>query len=284
MRLSKQLLAVAAVAFVGGQGVVAVQGDPWLTLVVGVLTAVLAVLVYAWVVRRTERRAPTEVARAGAVARLTRGLLIGAGMFGAVILNIAFLGGYQVHGLGSVTGAVALFGFMAAAAVTEELLFRGVLFRIVEERTGTWIALLLTGVLFGLVHMLNPDATLWGATAIAIEAGFMLAACYAATRNLWVPIGLHFGWNFAAGGIFSAVVSGNGESKGLLDATISGPTLVTGGDFGPEGSLYTVGAGVLLTLVFLWLAHRRGHLVPRRRRRAAGSPATGAASTATVAR
>ncbi|GAA4604586.1 hypothetical protein BJY16_005061 [Actinoplanes octamycinicus] len=69
----------------------------------------------------------------------------------------------------------------------------------------------------------RPLKPRWGATAIAIEAGFMLAACYAATRNLWVPIGPHFGWNFAAGGVFGVVVSGNGESKGLLEASTSGP-------------------------------------------------------------
>ena len=199
MRLVKQFLAVAAIAFIGNQGIAAVRGNPWLTLAVGVVTAVLAIVVYAWVVRRTERRAPTEVARSGAVRRLSAGVLIGVAMFSAVIVNIAFLGGYHVHGWGSVTGALALLGFMAAAAVTEELLFRGVLFRIIEERTGTWIALLLTGSVFGLIHLANPAATLWGAIAIAIEAGFMLAACYAATRNLWVPIGVHFGWNFAAG-------------------------------------------------------------------------------------
>lgn len=277
MRLLKQFMAVAAVAFAGGQAVNAVRGSAWLTLAIGVMTAVFAVGVYAWVVRRTEHRAPTEVALAGAAARISRGVLIGVGMFLAVIVNIAFLGGYHVHGLGSVTGALALLGFMAAVAVTEELLFRGVLFRIVEERTGTWIALLLTGVVFGLTHLLNPNASLWGATAIAIEAGFMLAACYAATRNLWVPIGLHFGWNFAAGGIFGSVVSGSGPSEGLLDATMSGPTLVTGGDFGPEGSLYTVAAGVLLTLIFMWLAHRRGHIVSRRHR-AVGSQATATVS------
>jgi membrane protease YdiL (CAAX protease family) len=265
MRFIKQLLAVAVVAFAGGQGVNAVKDNPWLTLLIGSVTAVLAILAYAWVVRRTEHRAPTEVARSGAAGRVGWGVLIGMGMFAAVIANIAFLGGYHVHGFGSVTGAAGIFGFMAAAAVTEELLFRGVLFRIIEERTGTWIALLLTGVLFGAMHLLNPDASLWGAIAIAVEAGFMLAACYAATRNLWVPIGLHFGWNFAAGGISGVVVSGNGASKGLLDATTSGPAVLTGGDFGPEGSLYTVGAGVLLTVVFLWLARRRGHIFPRRR-------------------
>lgn len=272
MRLVKQLVAVAAVAFVGSRVVAGVGGNPWLTLAAGVATAIAAILVYGWVVRRTEHRVPTEIARAGAAAPTIRGVLIGVAMFVAVIVTIAFLGGYHVHGLGSVSGAVALVGFMAAAAVTEELLFRGVLFRIVEERTGTWIALLLTGVVFGLAHLPNPDAGLWGATAIAIEAGFMLAACYVATRSLWLPIGLHFGWNFAAGGIFGTAVSGTGQPDGLLDATTSGPALLTGGAFGPEGSLYAVAAGTILTVVFLWLAHRRGHIVARRRRTAEVGP------------
>jgi len=266
MRLVWQLAATVAVAFIGGLSVAAVQGNPWLTLALGVLTAVLAVVVYGWVVRRTERRPSTEVAWAGAGSAIGRGALFGAALFGAVILNIAFLGGYAVHGVGSVPGAVGLFGFMAAAAVTEELIFRGVLFRIIEERTGTWIALVLTSVLFGLAHLLNPHASLWGAIAIAIEAGGMLTAAYVATRKLWLPIGLHFGWNFAAGGIFSTEVSGNGTPQGLLDATMSGPAVITGGDFGPEGSLYSVLFGVLATIAFLWLAHRRGNLVPRGRR------------------
>ncbi|ROO51933.1 hypothetical protein EDC02_6825 [Micromonospora sp. Llam0] len=278
MRFVKQLFAVAAVALVGGQSMAAVEGNFFLTLVIGAVTAVLGVVVYRWVVRRTERREPTELGRDGWGGKLGRGTLIGFAMFAAVVANIAFLGGYHVDGWGSPTGALGLLGFMAAVAVAEELLFRGVLFRIIEERTGTWIALALTGVVFGAIHLVNPDATLWGATAIAIEAGFMLAACYAATRNLWIPIGLHFGWNFAAGGIFSVVVSGNGESKGLLEASTSGPVALSGGDFGPESSLYAVLAGAVLTVVFLWLAKRRGHIVPRRRRTVA------APASATVTR
>ncbi|MEW2493543.1 CPBP family intramembrane glutamic endopeptidase [Streptomyces nodosus] len=278
MRLVWQLLAVSAVALIGGRSATAVQDNPWLTLGVGLLTAVLALPVYGWVVRRTEHRPSTEVAREGAAAAIGRGVLIGVALFGAVIANIAFLGYYTVDGLGSPSGAVGLFGFMAAAAVTEELLFRGVLFRIIEERTGTWIALTLTGVLFGLAHLLNPNASVWGAIAIAVEAGGMLAAAYAATRNLWVPIGLHFGWNFAASAIFSTEVSGNDTAQGLLNATTSGPVPITGGDFGPEGSLYSVLFGVLVMIVFLWLAHRRGHLVPLRRDTAR------AAATATLPR
>jgi membrane protease YdiL (CAAX protease family) len=277
MRLVRQLGAVMVVAMIGGQVVGAVEGNWPLRFAFGTLTAVLAVLVYGWVVRRTEHRPSVEVSRAGAAAGLGRGMLVGLAAFGAVIANIAFLGHYHVEGMGTVTGAVGLFGFMAAASVTEELMFRGVLFRIVEGRLGTWISLALTAVLFGAQHLLNPDATLWGAVAIAIEAGGMLGAAYVATRKLWVPIGLHFAWNFAESGIFSTEASGNGANKGLLHSVTSGPSLITGGGFGPEASVYSVVVGLLVTAAFLWLADRRGHLVPRRPR------ATHVPAVATVA-
>ncbi|MEY7975426.1 lysostaphin resistance A-like protein [Streptomyces pilosus] len=275
MRFVWQLSAVVVVAMIGSQVVAAVENHPWLQLVLGLLVSVLAVLVYGWVVNKTEHRPATEVARKGAGAAIGRGMLIGVAMFGAVITNIYVNAHYEINGLGSVSGAVGLVGFMAAASVTEELIFRGILFRIIEERTGTWIALTLTGLLFGLSHLLNPNANLWGALAIAIEAGGMLAAAYAATRTLWLPIGLHFGWNFAAAGIFSTEVSGNNTPQGLLDTMTSGPTWITGGDFGPEGSVYAVLFGVLATIGFMWLAHKRGNLVPRRRAdRLAATPTT----------
>ncbi|MFH8490916.1 lysostaphin resistance A-like protein [Streptomyces longisporoflavus] len=275
MRFVWQFLAVMVMYAITGGAISAVKDNDWLSLVVGLASAALAILVYAWVVRRTEHRAAPDVAREGAVAKTGWGMLIGVGMFGAVIANLYTAGHYEIDGLASPVGAVGLVGFMAGAAVAEEVVYRGVLFRLIEERTGTYIALVLTGVVFGLSHLLNENATLWGAIAIAVEAGFMLAAAYAATRNLWVPIGVHFGWNFAAAGIFSTEVSGNGANQGLLDTATSGPTLLTGGEFGPEGSVYAVGFGAMLTIVFLWLAHRRGNIKTRTRRAArVDSPAT----------
>jgi membrane protease YdiL (CAAX protease family) len=269
MRLIIQLVVVVAIALAGSTLVNAVAWNPPLTLLLGLVTAAAALLGYTWAVRRTERRAPDELSRTGAGSALARGTLLGVGLFAAVILTIALLGGYQVLGWGSPAGAIALVGIMAAAAVTEELLFRGILFRIVEQWAGTWIALVLTATLFGLSHLFNPHATVWGALAIAIEAGAMLAAAYAATRTLWVPIGLHFGWNYAASAVFGTEVSGNNTPDGLLHAVMNGPTALTGGDFGPEASVYAVLFGAALTVVFLWLAHRRGRLVPRRGARTA---------------
>jgi len=201
-------------------------------------------------------------------------MLIGWVMFAAVIVNIALLGDYRVDGWGSVSGAVALFGFSAAAAVTEELIFRGVLFRIIEGRIGTWLALALTAALFGMSHLFNAHATVWGALSIAVEAGAMLGAAYVATRNLWVPIGVHFAWNFAEGGVFGTNVSGTDSPQGLLHGVLSGPTAISGAEFGPEASVYALMVGVLVTAVFLLVARRRGNLVPLRRRRAVETGAT----------
>ncbi|MGB6057004.1 MAG: CPBP family intramembrane glutamic endopeptidase [Microthrixaceae bacterium] len=225
----------------------------------------LSIVAYRWVVRRSEHRDPVEADLEGAAPSIAWSTLVGVGLFGAVIANIALLGDYTINGLGSPGTAVGLFGFMAGAAVTEEVLFRGILFRVVEERTGTWVALTLTGLLFGLLHLLNPNASLMGAIAIAISAGGMLTAAYIATRKLWVPIGLHFGWNVAASAIFSAEVSGSNNPQGLLDTTMSGSALLTGGHFGPEASVYAVVFGVLATGVFMLVAHRRGHMVPAAR-------------------
>jgi membrane protease YdiL (CAAX protease family) len=269
MRLVKRLMQIVALVAIaaGGSAIVeAVQGNWFLALVLGLTVAGVVLAVYGRLVRWAEGRIPAEVAREGAAAATGRGALIGLAMFLAVVLNLAVFGFYHIEGFNSLGGALGLFGIMASAAVVEEVLFRGLLFRIVEQWTGTWIALVLSALLFGLSHLGNPDATLWGATAIAIEAGCMLAAAYAATRTLWLPIGLHFGWNFAVGGIFGSVVSGNGASQGLLQTVTSGPALLTGGAFGPEGSPYAVVFGLVLTIVFMRMARRRGNIVPMRRR------------------
>ncbi|WP_203905748.1 CPBP family intramembrane glutamic endopeptidase [Virgisporangium aliadipatigenens] len=277
MRFLKQLGAVALVSVIGSNLVAQVSDNPILTLALGAATAVLAILAYRWVVRRTEQRTPDELAPEGAVRPLWRGTLLGVALFGAVIVAIGALGHYRVDGPGTVLGALGVLGFMAAAATTEELIFRGILFRHLEKRAGTWIALGSTGLLFGLMHLANPNASLWAAIAIAVEAGGMLGAAYVATRSLWLPIGLHLGWNFAEAGIFGTEVSGK-TSEGLLDGVLSGPALLSGGAFGPEASVFSLLAGLLATAVFMWIARRRGFVVPRRR------GTTPAELTATLAR
>src|SRR5262249_26286200 len=141
------------------------------------------------------------------------------------------------------------------------LTFRGGLFRIVEERFGTFVGLLISAGFFGAVHFGNPGATVVSSVAIALEAGLLLALAYTATRSLWVPIGLHFAWNFTEGGVFSTEVSGN-TVHGVLATKLAGPELMTGGTFGPEASVIAVAICLVLAAVFLVMTVRRGQWKP----------------------
>jgi uncharacterized protein len=241
---------------------------PVLGLPVGVVLAALVLLAYVKAVRLIERRDVAELARDGAAADLRRGTLIGIGLFAVSIGIIAMFGGYRA-GWGSIGVMITSFGLMCAVAAAEELIFRGVLFRIVEEMAGTWGALIVSALIFGALHLVNPDATVWGALAIAIEAGLMFGAAYAATRTLWLPIGMHLGWNFAEGGIFGVTVSGSHGTPGLLKGTMSGSAVLTGGSFGPEASLVAILICGIPTVLFLRLAARRGRIHPRSRRASA---------------
>jgi membrane protease YdiL (CAAX protease family) len=143
----------------------------------------------------------------------------------------------------------------------EELLFRGALFRIVEEWLGSWASVVISSAVFGFVHLLNPEATMTGAIFISIEAGLLLAAAYMLTRRLWLGIGFHISWNYTQSAVFGGVVSGGVAEPGLFKTVITGPDLITGGSFGLEASLIpcllATSTGVFLAVK----AVQAGHVV-----------------------
>ncbi|MFI0352882.1 lysostaphin resistance A-like protein [Actinomadura sp. 9N407] len=243
-----------------------VASVPILALPVGIGLAVAGLACYRWLTRTVElRTAVPELEPAGRWSLLVRGALLGAGAFIALMLLIGMFGGWKDLSWGSVGGLVATAGMMAGVAVTEETLFRGVVFRILEERAGTVAALAVSSLLFGAIHLVNTNATLMGTLSIALTGGVMLAAAYVVTRSLWLPIGLHFAWNFTHAGIFGVVISGSDmPPNGLLNTTLSGPSLLTGGTFGPEASLLALLVCLVPTVLLLRHAARTGQI--RRRR------------------
>ncbi|MFV2143427.1 MULTISPECIES: CPBP family intramembrane glutamic endopeptidase [Isoptericola] len=247
---------------VGAVGGLTAQSEPFTPL--PVLGAVLAIVLYRAVMRFVAGRRTPEIAGHRAVPEALSGAAIGLGFVLVSAVVITALGGYSftwadvdVLAVMAPVAAVA-----CGAAVTEELMFRGLGIQAVERLLGSWTALAVTALLFGLMHMLNPGATLWTGLAISIEAGAMLGAAFLWRRNLWFVIGLHLAWNTAVG-LLGIAVSGH-VSPGLLVAHVSGPALLTGGAFGIEGSLVTVTLGVLLAGLMIVLARRRGTLVPAR--------------------
>jgi hypothetical protein len=193
----------------------------------------------------------------GALGGLFGGLLVGAILFSIVIAVLTLTHCYTAS-FQSWNPLLPALAFFLVVALVEELLFRGVLFRLIEKVTGTWIALVLSAILFGVIHIPNPHATLFSTLAIALEAGILLALAYVLTRSLWFAIGIHWGWNLFEGPIFGTQVSGGDFTATVFHAKMGGPTWLTGGSFGPE-------AGVVALIVCLAAALIVGALALRKR-------------------
>ena len=220
------------------------------------LASVVVLLLYVAYVRVVERREVSELAIAGAGGELLRGFVLGAVLF-AVTMAILWVAGVAVITRGDGWQALAAgLGAAVAAALIEETLMRAIFFRLVEESLGTAIALLASAALFGFLHAFNPGASLVSTIAIALEAGVILAAAYLYTRRLWMAIGLHAAWNFTEGGVFGASVSGTG-GHGLYASHFTGPSIVSGGAFGPEASVVAVVVCLLAGVALLVKSRRQ---------------------------
>ncbi|HSL31958.1 MAG TPA: type II CAAX endopeptidase family protein [Anaerolineales bacterium] len=211
-----------------------------------------------------ERRQMTELSPFGAVRETVQGIVIGSLFFSSVIAILAMAGAYKVAGMNSLSVLLPPLFFGISAAVFEEILFRGVLFRGIERSLGSWMALVISAAIFGGLHLMNKDATIIGVIGIMLQTGLTMGAAFMLTRRLWLPMGIHFAGNFTQGGIFGSVVSGNGAESGILRSTFTGPDWLTGGAFGIEASLITIALGLLVGIFLLWRAHKQGNIIRSR--------------------
>jgi membrane protease YdiL (CAAX protease family) len=232
----------------------------WAALGTSVCLAAALLGIYAALVHGMEHRTARELAPGA--ARGIAGIILGFTLFVTVIGLMRAAGAARFHGEAAGFDLIPMLSAAILAAVAEELAFRGGVFRILEGSYGTAVALVLSAGLFGFVHALNPGATIASTAAIAIEAGVLLGAAFALTDNLWLPIGLHFGWNFTEGGVFGVSVSGGGAGKGVFAVTLAGPRLLTGGKFGPEASVIAVTVCFAAALVLIAATVRAGRWKP----------------------
>lgn len=256
-------VSVVATVLAGGDG--AQGAEPWALLLGAAAGSAVAVGGYLLLVGPLGRRPGVGLRGPGKLTELGAGLLAGTALISLAVGLIALLGGYRVTGFSASPQLLAPLAIGIGAGVIEEILFRGILLRVLDAWLGSWAALGITSLLFGLIHMTNPGASLVTALGLVVEAGVLLGAAYLLTRRLWFAIGLHIAWNAVQAGVFSSTVSGTGEQRGLLLAEMDGPAWLTGGAMGIEGSAVTVLLGLVVGIVLLVLAARRGHLLPAAR-------------------
>ena len=227
-----------------------------------VALAVAGFAVYIGYAHFIEQRPISELALPGMGRELGTGMLIGFGLYTACVLMLIGLGIYRVQGLNPLDFMVPAIAMAVSSAVYEELLFRGVVFGSVEAWFGSWAALVVSSLVFGLTHLINPEGTVEGALFIAVEAGTLLAAAYMLTRRLWLSMGFHAAWNYTQSAVFSGIVSGNEASQGLIRSAVQGPELLTGGKFGVESSVLALVLCTTTGVLMLVMAVRRGRIVP----------------------
>ncbi len=198
-----------------------------------------------------EKRKITELSALHLGNHLLTGSIIGGGLQALTILVIYLFGGFVLIAVNPVSSLVIPFTVAFTVAILEEVLLRGIIFRLAEEKFGSVIAIIISSAIFGGLHIFNPHITVVSIICI-VAVGVLLAAAYMYYRSIWVPIAIHFTWNFIQNGIFGAITSGNEKLSSLFTSKISGPELLTGGEFGPEGSVQAVLFCTVAAIVILW--------------------------------
>jgi membrane protease YdiL (CAAX protease family) len=201
------------------------------------LAAVLVWFGYRFYVRRIEKRQPTELATPGMARELGSGLLIGAALVTLTFAVLAALGVYQFGGVNAVGASMLVpLAELVLVGMTEEMMFRGVIFGVTQRSLGSKAAIVISALVFSLAHLPNDGISVLSVAVIAVY-GVLQAAIYMKTRRLWACIGTHIAWNYCISQVFSSTVSGHAATDGLLRGELVGNVMLTGGTFGVEGSL-----------------------------------------------
>jgi membrane protease YdiL (CAAX protease family) len=172
----------------------------------------------------------------------TLGAAIGWGSVVLAVLPMALAGSLYVT-FWAVPRSFWLFllslATIAVSALAEEIAFRGYPYRRLIEAFGPIMATVCMSLFFGVLHALNPGATL-ASTLITTLAGLLLSVAWLRTHGLWLPWGFHFAWNASMGQLFGLPVSGIADFSTIVQTRAVGQFWLTGGDYGPEGALFTI--------------------------------------------
>jgi len=148
------------------------------------------------------------------------------------------------------------FGIGLAVGWSEELGLRGYLLQNMRDGMGLFWAVLISCLLYGLLHMSNPNSTLLSGILIAFF-GYLRIFGWLRTGQLWLSMGMHAGWDFFQGPLLGFTVSGM-KTQSIIKQTVSGEEWITGGSFGPEAGIIVLPVLILgLVLMYLWTWKRQ---------------------------
>lgn len=202
---------------------------------------------YGLYVRKIEKRETTEYAKPYFVKEMLLGMGLGAGLIALQICILWILGLYTVTGFVFSGGVLMMMFLSMITGFTEELINKGILFRILEGKLGSWLALGIVALEVGITHLTNAGATILSSFAVSLEFGLLLGLIFMLTRRLWVVTGFHFSWNFTMG-VFGLNLSGL-KTRGLFISRLDGPISLTGGEFGIEVGVIAMVIALIMSII-----------------------------------
>jgi uncharacterized protein len=236
-------------------------GEVTASIITDTFNSLAALFVYILIFRLLERRKIEELSRNDLPKFAFLGFTLGLIIQSLFILIIYLNGGYRVVDINPFYFILHSLATALMAGFVAELLIRGVFFRILEEKLGTILTLIIAVIFFALAHMNKEGANWLSIAATTTEAGFMLSTAFIYSRSLWLPIFLHFAWDFVEPGIFGAINPGNSIKESWISSEITGSPLITGGSLGPQNSIQSLLICAITGIVFLWLAYRKKRFI-----------------------
>jgi len=233
-------------------------------VILDVVQSFAAVLAYILLFRWYEKRKISELAGQMFFKNAVVGFLIGFILQSMFILVIYLANGYTVTSVNPTSFMLPAFATGLSAGFVGEIVLRGIAFRLIEGTLGTMIALLISIIFFAIAHA-GPGTTWHSIIATTILAGILLPSAYILTRSLWLPIFIHFAWDFAEPGIYGGINPGNSITQSLFTSKIVGDPLITGAQQGPQNSIQALLLCALVSVTFLLIARRKNNFIALKR-------------------
>lgn len=229
-------------------------------------TIPLVFLAYSLYCRWVENREALEMGLQGGGRQWVAGVLLAAGLISLFVGVIAIFASFEIIEYRPLLTLVKNALLFSMGALIQDVILLCILFRLAEELAGTWIAIVLCLLIFGFVHLFNPNQDL-GSVMFLVFSSVVIIAPFILTRQIWLSWGVHAGWNFTQAGVFGMANSGI-MFPGWMVSQVSGPDWLTGGAVGLEGSYMALAADLVIGIAMLVLAVKWGRLVkPASKRR-----------------
>ena len=225
-----------------------------------IIIIMLYYLCYTMYLKFVEKRPNFELSLQNFFNETGLGFIVGTVLVFLTTLFIFFRGTFQIISTNPDEFLIHAFLIFALLAFTEDLIFRVIIFRLLEELIGSWLSILFIAAIFGIVHLVHEPATIISTIAIALQ-DIVLSAAFILTRRIWLCWGIHWGWNYTQDGILGMPNSGVELLPSWLNTEVSGPIWLTGGNIGIEQSVLGVLLNIIAGFIIIKISINRGQLL-----------------------